>query len=109
MFRGYTGYLFRKFLRELPWLLGVWVVVAVGFVVWRGVHDGLPFAEALKVAIVLLPIMIPIAPIAWLRFDPEAQTRRAWPAFALGCAWSLIGLPITIVLAVVLGKLVALQ
>jgi hypothetical protein len=108
MFGAYTGHLLRKFVRELPWILSVWVVVSIAFVLWRGLHDGLPFAESLKVAIVLLPIVIPIAPIAWLRFDEEARTRRAWPAIGLACVWVVISLPIAVALAVALGSLVSL-
>jgi hypothetical protein len=107
MFGAYTGHLLRKFVRELPWILGVWVVMSIAFVLWRGVHDGPPFAESVKVAIVPLPIVIPIAPIAWLRFDEEARTRRAWPAIALACAWIVISLPIAVALAVSLGSLVS--
>jgi hypothetical protein len=103
VFSGYTRYLFRRFIRDLPWMLGVWLVVSIAFALWWGVHDRLPIAEAIKVAIVLLPIVIPIAPIGWLRLDEAARTRRAWPALGIAFAWAVISLPI----AVALGSLVS--
>ena len=97
--------LFRKFIRELPWLVAIWIVGSLGFFIWNSLVEAEPMDESLKIALVFLPILIPLAPITWLRYERQARTPRAMPAIGLGCAWMVVGTPVAIGLSVLIGKL----
>jgi hypothetical protein len=105
---AYTRELFRKFVRELPWMLAIWAVVSIGFGLWNTLTGERSLGESLKLALVFLPIVIPVAPLAWLRYEPCAWTPRAFPAIALGCAWLVLGIPVAVLLSTIIGRLVSL-
>jgi len=99
------------FLRELPWFMGIWVVATVALVVFGALTGDFSPRESLRIAVGVLPLAIPLAPLTWMRFEPrtrEPRTReaRSLPALGFGCLWALVTMPLAIGLSLFLTRLV---
>ncbi len=103
--RGYTRYLMGRFIADLRWLLPLWLVGIIGFPLWSVVTGEMPLDEALQLAVTYMPLLVPLTPLTWLRWESRARTPKALPAIGLGCAWSLLTLPLAIGAEVVLANL----
>ena len=94
------------FLRELPWLLGTWVVVTLALVVFGLLSGDFTPRQSLRIAVGFLPLTIPLAPLTWMRFDPRARGGSAMPALGFGCLWAAVTMPLAIGLSLFLTRLV---
>jgi hypothetical protein len=107
--RGKTRELFRRFVRDLPFIVGGWLVVAVGVAVY-GYLQGEPLSDAVRTALVFLPMAIPLSPLIWLsRARAKARTPSALPAIGLGCLWSAVTLPLAVALVVALANVLGAE
>ena len=102
---SFSRRLLQAFLKELPWLLGSWLVVTLALIVFGVMTGDMTPREALTIAVSFLPLAIPLAPLTWMRWEPRATTPRAFPAIGLGCLWSALTLPVAIGLSVLLTRL----
>lgn len=102
---GATRRLLSRFLHELPWLLGIWVVATLAFVVFGLVSGDMEPKQAIIVAVGLLPLAIPLAPLTWMRWEPATRTPRALPGIGFGCLWAVVTMPLAIGLSLLLTRL----
>ena len=100
----HTRYLWGSFLRALPWLVGVWVIVSVGIALLLWLGYGVEFGESLRTAITFLPLAVPLTPLVWLRRQRGARTPKALPAIGLSVLWAALTFPLAIGAALLLGK-----
>jgi len=98
--------LLDAFLKEAPWMLGFWVVSVLALIVFGALTGDMNPREALTVAVGFLPLIIPLAPLTWIRFEPRGNNAAAVPSVGLGCLWAVVTMPLAIGLGVVLTKLV---
>jgi hypothetical protein len=104
--------LLRAFLREAPWMLGMWGVVTLALIVFGLLSGDFSPREAITVAVGILPLAIPLAPLTWFRFSPRAGAEgrsdgRSTGVLGFGCLWAIVTMPLAIGLGLYLTRLVA--
>ena len=97
------------FLRELPWFAGIWVVATLALVLFGLVSGDFTPRESLRLAVGVLPLAIPLAPLTWMRFEPRARNSRSLPALGFGCLWAVVTMPLAIGLSLFLTRLVGAE
>jgi hypothetical protein len=107
--RGFTGELYRRFVRELPWLIGIWALVAMGLAAWGVISGERDLGQSLAVALTFLPLAVPLSPLMWLRFESRAWTPRAFPAIGLAGLWFVVTMPLAVAASVLLGSLFSVE
>jgi hypothetical protein len=107
--RGYTRELRRRFVRELPWLIGIWLLVAFGFGVWGAISGERELDQSVALAVTFLPLAVPLSPLRWLRWEYRAWTPCAFPAIGLAALWFLVTMPFAIAAPVGLGNLLGVE
>ena len=106
---AYTRYLWSGFVRALPWVVGIWVVVSAGIALLRWLIDGVELGESLRTAIILLPVAVPLSPLIWLRWQGEARTSEALPAVWLSLLWAAITLPLAVGASVLIANVLRVE
>ena len=92
--RGGFRSAFRQFKRDLPLLLGVWGVGAVGTVVWM-VSEGEPLDEAAMFGFAFFLTVIPLGPMTWLRYSDRGVPwliATAWCLVWLGALFAVLAM-----------------
>ncbi len=85
---------FRRFLRDLPLLLGTWAIFAIGVLVWM-LANGEPLGGAAIVAAAVFLTVIPVGPAAWLRnSDPGVPwvIAMGWCLLWLGVVFAVLAM-----------------
>jgi hypothetical protein len=98
--------IWEAFLREAPWMLGIWVVATLALIVFGLLSGDLNPRQALRVTVGFLPLAIPLAPLTWLRFEPAARTSRQVRISGFGCLWAVVTMPLALALGLMLTRLV---
>jgi membrane protease YdiL (CAAX protease family) len=96
----------RAFLREAPWMLGMWLVVTLALIVFGQLSGDYSPREAITVAVGVLPLAIPLAPLTWFRFTPRGSDGRSGRAVGFGCLWSVVTMPLALGLGLYLMRLI---
>lgn len=109
MIRGYTAYLLRRFRKELPWLIAIWALAAIVGALLGIISGELSPRESLALALAFMPLLVPLAPLWWLRSEWKAHTPKALPAIGLGCAWFVLTLPLAVGAAALIGHLLHVE
>jgi hypothetical protein len=102
------GDVLRRFMADVPVVVGIWVVVMLGVAVWWTLVDGTALGESLSLAVTFLPIAIPLSPLLWLRrfASPPDKTVRTVGA---GCAWFITTMPLAVGASVALANLLGVN
>ena len=88
-------------------MLGIWLVV-LSLVVY-GYLQGESIGDALRTALVFLPLAVPLSPVLWLHHEHQARRPSALPAIGLGCLWALVTLPLAVATAVGIANLLGVE
>jgi hypothetical protein len=86
----------RRFVRDLRWLVPLWLVAAIGFGVYAGIDDGVSSGLTIGGGCVVLGIAL--APIVWIRWHGRYPSRPS----ELGGSLKRIGLAVAWAIAVLL-------
>jgi hypothetical protein len=94
------------FLKEAPWMLGMWVVVTLALIVFGALSGDMNPREAITVAVGVLPLAIPLAPLTWFRFTPRTGEARSLRGLGFSMLWMLLTMPLAIAMGLYLTRLV---
>jgi uncharacterized membrane protein len=104
--RDLTRVLLRGFVREIPILIGIWVLVAGALAGWSVISVDMSLRESIALALGFLPMSVPLSPLVWLRWEFQAWQLAALPALGIGCLWFVVTLPLAAILGLLLASLV---
>jgi len=106
--RGQLGDVLRRFIADLPVLVGIWLVVMVGVAIWGSLTEGVALGESLALAVTFLPIAVPLSPLLWLRRFASAPDKTL-PTVGLGCAWFIVTMPLAVAATVALANMLGVN
>ena len=104
--QGYTRFLYGLIWKDLPIVAGIWALVVAGATLLIAVTGKLDVREALAIGAACLPLVIPLGPLIWLRYDIRARAVNVLPALGLGCLWMFVTMPLAVGLGLLLSRLV---
>ena len=90
----WLGDVFGRFRRDIPQLIGIWVILTVAVLAFLWIR-GATF-DPIAVVGLMTAAAITFGPLAWARFEipvirtPEHRLRRTIVVFGLVCAWTVI-------------------
>ena len=87
----------RRFVRDLRWLVPLWLAAAIAFGVYAGIDDGVSSGLTIGGAGVVLGIAL--APIVWIRWHGRNPSRPS----EIGGALKRIGLAVAWAIGVLLA------
>jgi hypothetical protein len=97
----------RRFLRDLPWTIVVWVVVTAVLFAYSHVR-GEPIDEPVAFLFALAIVAFAVTPLVWIRWEsplvcgPHSRRRSAL-VWAVGCLWIPVGLVVGVAVVALLG------
>jgi hypothetical protein len=95
----------RRFVRDLRWIVPLWLVAAIGFGVYAAVDDGVSSGLMMGGGCVVLGIAL--APIIWIRRDGRYPSRPreiggSLKRVGLAVAWAIgVGLAFAVLASIV--------
>ena len=93
-------------LKEAPWMLGMWVVVTLALIVFGALSGDMSPREAITVAVGVLPLAIPLAPLTWFHFTPRTPEARSLRGLGFSLLWVVVTMPLAIALGLYLTRLI---
>jgi len=84
----------RRFRRDLPGMVAIWVVVAIAVAAWGAIQGELVDLPGLLLALVVLGIAL--TPLIWMRYEiplvrgRQRTVRRSLGTVGVGCLWAVI-------------------
>jgi cadmium resistance protein CadD (predicted permease) len=98
--------LLDAFLKEAPWMLGMWGVVTLALIVFGLLSGDFSPREAITMAVGILPLAIPLAPLTWFRFTTGTREARSLRGLGASLLWAVLTMPLAIALGLYLTGLV---